>query len=510
MIFLRRLKLFIINGLALTIISIFLQFIGVSFGVYISNKIGNEAVGLYQLLMSTYSFGITLALSGINLACVRIVSEELATNSFNNIKLVMKKCLLYSLCFGMATFLLFSILANFISTNILHSKISPFTVCVMAISFPFASICSCLNGYFSAVRHVIKGAIIQILEQLFKMVLIIYLLGNLFDFSINSACALIVFGSSFSEGITCLLMFITYILDRRKICKDKGIIFDRNIQTSTTKRIFKISLPISSATYIKSGLSTLKQVVIPLKLEASGLSCSEALVKYGMINGMVFPIILFPSTFLSSFSGLLIPEFSSFNVKGENNIIKDSIYKILKYTMLFSFFIIGIFSCFSTELSILIYNNTEISKYIKILAPIIIFMYLDSIVDGILKGLDKQVSVMIINIIDLISSILLISYLLPKYGVLGYLIVIFISEILNCILSMWVLIRTSKIKFKFNLWILKPSLILFISTIFTNLVKINSSAIFPLIVNILIYSIIFILLSFKIKIVSKQEFKNFL
>ena len=40
-------------------------------------------------------------------------------------------------------------------------------------------------------------------------------------------------------------------------------------------------------------------------------------------------------------------------------------------------------------------------------------MYLDSIVDGILKGLDKQVSVMIINIIDLISSILLISFLLP-------------------------------------------------------------------------------------------------
>ena len=71
--------------------------------------------------------------------------------------------------------------------------------------------------------------------------------------------------------------------------------------------------------------------------------------------------------------------------------------------MIFSFFIIGIFLCFSKELSLLIYSNTEISKYIKILAPVIIFMYLDSIVDGILKGLDKQVSVMIINIIDLIS-----------------------------------------------------------------------------------------------------------
>ena len=153
MIFLKKLKLFIINGLALSIISFFLQLVGVSFGVYISNKIGNEAVGLYQLLMSTYSFGITLALSGINLACVRIVSEEIAKNNFSNLSSVVKKCLLYSLCFGVLAFLLFCIFANYISFRILHEKISSFTICIMALSFPFASICSCLSGYFSAVRH---------------------------------------------------------------------------------------------------------------------------------------------------------------------------------------------------------------------------------------------------------------------------------------------------------------------------------------------------------------------
>ena len=347
MIFLRKLKLFILNGLVLTVISIFLQLIGVSFGVYISNKIGDEAVGLYQLLMSTYSFGITLALSGINLACVRIVSEELAKNSFGSIKKVITKCLIYSLFFGSLTFLLFCIFANMISTYILHEKISPLTICIMAISFPFASICSCLNGYFSAVRHVVKSAFIQILEQFFKILLVSYMLNTIFDTSINSACSLIVLGSSIAEGITCILMFITYIKDRKKLCS-KNDIYIPQPSTGITKRIFKISLPISSATYIKSGLATLKQVVIPLKLEASGLSCSEALSKYGMINGMVFPIILFPSTFLSSFSGLLIPEFSSFNVRGENNAIQDSIYKIyIKiYTDIFFFYYWNIFMFF--------------------------------------------------------------------------------------------------------------------------------------------------------------------
>ena len=178
--------------------------------------------------------------------------------------------------------------------------------------------------------------------------------------------------------------------------------------------------------------------------------------------------------------------------------------------MIFSFFVIGIFFCFSEELSILIYNNIEISKYINILAPVIVFMYLDNIVDGILKGLDKQVSVMIINIIDLISSILLISFLLPIYGTFGYLIVIFISEILNCILSIGVLISTTKIKFKFKLWILKPTSILLISVVITNFFKIHANAIFPLVVNILIYSIAYIVLSFIFRVISKSEIKNFL
>ena len=291
----RKLKLFIINGLVLSIIAIFLQFIGVSFGVYISNKIGHEAVGLYQLLMSTYSFGITLALSGINLACVRIVSEEIAKNNFSNLKFVVKKCLLYSIGFGVLAFLLFIAFANYISTYILHEKISSLTICIMAISFPFASICSCLSGYFSAVRHIIKSAVIQIAEQLFKILLITYMLNRLFNFSINSACCLIVLGSSIAEGITCLLMFIAYIRDRKKLCLKS--IPTSNTSSNITKRIFKISMPISSATYIKSGLATLKQIIIPLKLELSGLSCSNALVSYGMINGMVFPIILFPSIF---------------------------------------------------------------------------------------------------------------------------------------------------------------------------------------------------------------------
>ena len=116
--------------------------VGMFFGVYISNKIGTEAVGIYQLIMSVYMFAITLANSGINLATTRIVSEQDAFYMDAGIKKAMRKCLTYSLVMGcLACILLFSF-SSFIATNYLHSKISSIPLRILAISLPFLSLSS--------------------------------------------------------------------------------------------------------------------------------------------------------------------------------------------------------------------------------------------------------------------------------------------------------------------------------------------------------------------------------
>ena len=81
------------------------------------------------------------------------------------------------------------------------------------------------------------------------------------------------------------------------------------------------------------------------------------------------------------------------------------------------------------------YQNAEVAVYIKLLAPLLFFMYLDTIVDSILKGLDAQVSVMLCNIIDLLVSIFLIYFMVPILGLPGYLLVICVSEVLNFTIS---------------------------------------------------------------------------
>ena len=498
-IFIRRIKVFLLHGILLTISALVMRTIGMFFNIYISNKIGTEAIGIYQLIMSVYMFAITIANSGIHLATTRIVSEQEAFGMEAGIKRAMRKCVKYSLFMGFLACVLLFIFSSSIANYYLHSKISPIPLRILAISLPFLSLSSCMNGYFAALRKVKKTISAQVLEQFLKITLISFLLNYFLPSGLEYACISLVLGSTISEFISCLFLGFLFIMDKRKLSSNSYK------DTNYTKQILKIALPISFTSYIRSGLSTIKQWLIPIGLEKSGLSCENAISSYGIINGMVMPLIMFPCTFISSFSSLLIPEFSYLNAKREIEKINFSLNKILKFCFIFSFLIMGIFWCFSEEINKMVYPNVDVSLYIKLLCPLIVLMYIDNIVDSILKGLDKQVSVMGINIIDLISSISLIYFLLPFQGIKGYIIVLFTSEIINGILSLILLIKNTNLKIDFSNWILKPLLsIFFISFIIKTSYSYN---IFELIMHIFIFCISYFVILFLMKGLIKKDFK---
>lgn len=490
----RKVKVFLFNGILLTLTSLAMQTIGVSFNVYISNKIGSTAVGVYQLVMSIYMFTITIASSGMNLAITKVVAEECASGSSSGIKKVVKKGLFFSFLFGFATCIFLYVFSPFIAENWLHSQISGMPLKILAFSLPFLSMSSSINGYFSALRNVKKSAFAQVFEQILKILLVSFLINHFLPNGLEFACISLVLGSTISELCSFILLFILYIIDSKKFALS-------NNNKHYSKRILKVSTPIALTSYIRSGLSTFKQLIVPVQLEKSGVSCDYALSRYGMINGMVMPLIMFPCTFMSSFSMLLIPEFSYLYVENDKNSknsfdkINFIINKIFKICFIFSFLIMGIFWSFSDELSSLIYNETEIVKFVKLLSPLIVFMYIDNIIDSILKGLDKQVSVMAINILDLFVSISFIMLLLPINGVFGYIIVLYISEILNCFCSLLKLIKTTHFKFDFSNWILKPLFtVIFLNVLFKFLCPSVINSISEVIFCICIFSIFYIII----------------
>ena len=407
------------------------------FSLYVSNKIGSEAVGTFGLVMSVYMFFVTITTSGIGLACTCIVSEQFAnSNFFNGLKAV-KSCILFSLLLGLGCSFTVLIFSNTISSIWLKSVISSKPLLLIAVGLPFISISSVLNGYFTAVRKGYKTAISQSFELFVKIITTIILLNFYANKSVETICICLILADVISEICSFALIFILYKKDSFKYTKRaiSGITFKRNI--------FKIAFPVSATSCIRSGLSTLKQFIIPNRLMLFGLTYSMALSEYGKINGMTMAVLTFPTVFIMSFSNLLIPEFTNLAAKQYIKRIVEVCKKVFNITSIFSISLCIIFFFFADKISLLVFQNLECTIYIKTLSPIILFIYTDNILDSMLKGLNKQFSVMTCNIIDLILTISILYFTLPTLGITGYLLAIMVSEIFNFCVSYYQLYKAT-------------------------------------------------------------------
>jgi len=433
---LKRLKRFFLNALLLGATTIFMRSIAVIFNAYVSGKIGAEGMGLYSLITSVYGFAVTLATSGVSLAVMRLVSEELGRQNHAGVRNAMKKCVGYALIFGISSFAVLFFGADFIACRILQDERTYLSLRVLSIALPFIALSNVLSGYFNAVRRVYKSASAGMAEQFIKITLTVGFLRLLLPKGMEYGALALVLGTAISEALSFFYLLVFYIFDQKKYLKTGKAASDPSMRS----RMLNISLPIAFSSYLRSGLVTIQHILIPAGLRKHGSDYASALASYGTIHGMVFPLILFPSAVCTTFSGLIVPELSelaaSYGDIRHNKHICYIVRRALSLALLFGIGTAGILLCFADPLGILVYRSAEAAKYIRVFAPLIPVMYLDTTVDGMLKGLGQQLHSMFYNIIDASMSVFLVWTLMPKIGILGYVICVFVTEIVNLAFSL--------------------------------------------------------------------------
>ena len=465
-----RLKKFIFNGLLITAVSIFMRSVSVSFNVYLSNKIGAVAMGVFTLISTVYGFAITVATSGINLAATRHIAEAVGICHQKNIspqkdptvRCIVKKCVIYSVFFSsLAAFVLFAA-SPFIGTKLLYDERTVRPLQILAISLPPIALSSVLSGYFTAVRRVYKNAIIQILGQGIRIFSCIAIFSFFGAEDVESACIAVVTGATVSEVSSFAFQYLLYLFECRS---NKAEPLKSSLQHSIFKKIIHTALPVAFSAYVRSGLITLEHMLIPRGLEQSGNSRDASLASYGTVHSMVFPLVLFPSALSGSFAGLLVPEVAESFAAKDTARIERIIGKVFNAVLVYSIGTAGIIMSFSYELANTVYPNADAGKFILMVAPLIPIMYLDTSVDGILKGLGEQVYCMGINIADALLSVILVVILLPRMGITGYILTVYFTEIVNATLSITRLLSVTSVKVNLLDWLIKPIICIIIACI---------------------------------------------
>ena len=257
-------------------------------------------------------------------------------------------------------------------------------------------------------------------------------------------------------------------------------------------------MPITSGRYLNSLLRTGENILVPKNLAKYRFSTENALSQFGMIKGMALPLLFFPSAILNSVSTLLIPEISEAVTTQNRHAIKNAVEKTIKITLLCGLFCGAMFFVGGEKIGLLIYQSNDVGYLLKVLSPIVPLMYLDSISDGILKGLDQQSFTFRTAVSDSAIRIILILIILPKMGLQGFILIMYFSNLLTCFLNLSRLIKISSAKINFLSDLLLPllssfTICLVISTIL-KLVNITNNLVYIILFAIISVSAYFLLL----------------
>ena len=439
---------FFYNGILLTAVGLAIRVVAMLFNSYVTKTIGAEGIGLFTLIGTVYSFAITFATSGINLTVTRLIASEMGKEGKGGAKRVLRSSVAYALVFSSVATLVLFCLARYFGVHTLGDERTVIPLRILALSLVPIALSAVFSGYFVGVKRVARNAVVQVLAQVFKIGITLLLLSKVAPFGASYAVIALCICSTACEIVTFLALFVQYILDRRRLSGSTG--------GGAFASVVSMAIPLALSAYIRSALLTLEHILIPKRLRDRGESHSDALADYGTLHGMALPLLILPMAPLSSFAGLLVPEFAESTSLGEQKRMQRIANEALNVTLVYASFVAVVLALFSEELGYSLYNSFSAGKFIAVMAPVVPIMYLDHVTDSMLKGLGEHVYSMWINIVDSVLSVILVWVLIPIFGIAGYAIVIIMMEGFNFILSAVRLKKRIKFRIHFVKSVLLP------------------------------------------------------
>lgn len=419
-----NLKNSLVSGtIILTLSGLLSRVIGFFYRIFLSQRFGEEAMGIYQLTGPVMGLCYALCISGIQSAIAKKIAEKAS-----------KKVLYIGICISLSVSLLcmFFLInkADYLAENVFYEpRLTPL-ISILAYSLPLACIHSCINGYFYGKKQAKYPAILQLLEQLARVLSVIII------FAVNDAKGLetplyvTVMGLLIGEVCSSLFSIMFYNFEEKK---DYPI--NKTSTASIVLEIFKYSIPLTTTRILVGLLQSLENIYIPQNLLLAGFNTEEALSLFGVLTGMALPLIMFPTAITGSLSSMLLPAVSEQNAKKAPTELSGMLKKSISFCMLLGFLCFLGFFVLGKFLGNFLFHSSLAGTFIMSLSFICPFMYTNTSLSAIINGLGKTGITFVINIISTLIRLFFVFCMIPKFGILGYLWGVLLSQLFSFLVS---------------------------------------------------------------------------
>lgn len=394
---------FIKSTLILVLGGFITKVLGMIIRIITTRVIGVDGLGLYMMVLPTFNLFITIATLSLPTAISKLVAE----GTRNNKKLVLG-FLPIAIIFNIFLIILIILLSPFIANNLLHNEILYYPIMSIGITLSFITTSSIIKGYFFGKEKMFPNVVSNMIEQITRIISIIFIIPYLLKINISYAVSGLVFINCLSEGLG-IVTLLLFMPNKTKISKN-----DIKPDLNNIKDIFSISIPTTTSRLISSIGLFLEPIIITFVFLKLGYQTSYITKEYGIISGYVLPMVMMPNFLSGAISSALLPVISKSYANKKYKETKRKLILACKLSLLIGIICTIILFIFPEECLKLLFNTTLGANYLQITSIIFLISYILNPLSSCMQAMDKSKQLMKINIIGVIiktSLLFILTYL---------------------------------------------------------------------------------------------------
>ena len=325
------------GALFLSIGGFITKVIGAIYRIPLTNLLGAEGIGLYQMVFQLYSLLLTVSSTGVPNGMAKLIAEG------RNGEKVLKSALYFFVPISLIASIFLAVFGYKLAL-LQGNALAKTCYYAIAPSVLLVSVISCFRGYFQGKCNMKPTAISQILEQVVKLIF-----GLTFCYIFKNNIVLGAMLATLAVSISELITVLYFIF----LKKYKGGGFNGFFKIKTDiKLVLKTVLPVMLCTLILPTARTIESFLIVNILNKSFRNATSL---YGLYSGAVESLVGVPVALLYGIAVSSVPVIASLKKQGGN--YKKKIGESLILTLIFSIIFAILFFFLSRFAVLLLYRR---------------------------------------------------------------------------------------------------------------------------------------------------------
>ena len=439
----------------LSLFSVGLQGLGLLFNVFLTRRLGAANVGVMTLMSSFYGLAAVLSSGSGFVAVSRFVSEELGCGGdpARIFRYVLRFCMILS-C---------SVCAVLLITAPLLTNLIPDAQCgavrMLSLSLPLSAVAGCLKGRCYAYQRVYIPAVSEYTEFLIRSGVLAFCI--VFLLPDNRMTLLTAFAVSMLAGQGSTVIFLA----AARVPRPEA----QCVCSFTVRRFLQLILPMIGNACLVALLSSTNDALVPLTLLQYGSSTDEALAQFGEFEAIIIPTLFFPSVVQCCQSALLVPTLSRARAEQRESDIRMQTQRMLEQTVRYALFTVLTLSQLGAQIGEMLGGNRFTGQILQQMAPIVPFIYLEIILEGILRGLGRQNFSSVNYLAEYIVRISVLLICVPLFGFYGIVLSYVACNLSGNAVRLYFVLRVTGLRPVWKRILLFPMTALFISLLIPKL-----------------------------------------